>query len=351
MESTRDLDRLMLSKVIIEEMFQVKKGETIAITADSGSDQKTVEALANAATELGGIPLIMWIPIGRGDGQIGVQDWPAKTLTAALCEVDVWIEMTSTVMLYSDIWETAMDKNKKLRYLVIGGSSVESMKRVFTGFDIKVLGKLLSQILEMTKKANTIRITSPNGTDVSYEIDLDFAFDIDDGDYSQPIFGTAPGYVNVVPKLGSMNGKIVFDVLMNVDIFNNDNRVEFVMKDGEIVEVHGNEEAEKFKEYLSSFDDPNMYKISHNMFGLNPGIRQLSGEIVEDERIWGGVDFGFGHTSPIDMPPHGQVAKSHFDGVVATASIYLDDEQIVDDGNVCHPDLKDLVDELLGQHA
>ncbi len=351
MESTKDLDRLMLSKVIIAEMFKVQKGETVAITADADSDRKTVEALANAATELGGFPLILWIPKGRGDGQIGVQDWPARSLTAALCEVDVWIELTTTVMLYSEIWETAMNKNKKLRYLVIGGSSVESMKRVFTGFDIKVLGKLLSQILEMTKKANTIRITSPNGTDVSYDIDLNFAFDIDDGDYSQPIFGTAPGYVNVVPKLGSMNGRIVFDVLMNVDVLNNDNHVEFVMKDGEIHEVLGNKEAEKFKDYLASFDDPNMYKISHNMFGLNPGIRKLSGEIVEDERIWGGVDFGFGHTSPIDMPPHGQVAKSHFDGVVAKTSIYLDEVQIVDDGNVCHPDLKKLADEILGQYV
>jgi len=347
MESMENLDRMMVAKVIIEEMFQVKQGEIIAITADSGSDVKTIEALVAAVTKTGGIPLTMWIPKGRGDAQVGMADWPAKALTAALCEVDVWIEMTSAVILYSDIWETAMAKNKKLRYLVIGESSIESIKRVFTGFEIKVLGKLLLRVLEMTKKAKIIRITSPNGTDVSYEVNLDYAFDIDDGDYSKPIFGTAPGYVNIVPKTGSMNGKIVFDLLMNSDIFNHKNSVEFIMKDGIITEVLGSEEAEKFSDYLASFDDPNMYKISHNMFGLNPGVRQLSGEIVEDERIWGGVDFGFGHTSPIDMPPNGQVAKSHFDGVVAKASIYLDDQQIVNEGEVCHPDLISLADALL----
>ena len=351
MESSLDLERAEVSKVIIAEMIQVKQGESVAITADSGSDRKTVEALANVVAEVGGIPLTMWIPKGRGDAQIGMPDWPVKALTAALCEVDVWIEMTSTVLLYSDIWEVAMAKNEKLRYLVIGNSSIQSMKRVFTGYSVPVLGKLLNLIMDMTKQAQKIRITSPNGTDVSYETNLAYAFDIDDGDYSKPIFGTAPGYVNVVPKSGSMNGRIVFDVLMNADILNNDNRVEFVMKDGEITEVSGNEEAEKFKKFLASFDDPNMYKISHNMFGFNPGVRQLCGEIVEDERIWGGVDFGFGHTSPIDMPPHGQVAKSHFDGVVAKASIYLDDLQIVDNGNVCHPDLKDLANELLGQYV
>lgn len=349
MKSTIDLDRAMIAKVLIKEMFQVKKGETVALTADSSSDSKIVDALATATTEVGGMPLVMWIPKGTGDGEIGVPDWPAKALTGALCEVDVWIELSSAVLLYSSIWETALAKNKKLRYLVIGISSVESLKRVFTGYEVKLLGKLLRRVLEMSKKAKKVRITSLNGTYVTYEINLDYSFDLDDGDFSQPIFGTAPGYVNIVPKLGSMNGRIVFDELMNADILNNDNHVEFEMTNGIITEVRGNDEAKRFSEFLASFDDPNMYKISHNMFGFNPGVRKLVGEIVEDERIWGGVDFGFGHTSPMDMPPNGQVAKSHFDGVVAVASIYLDDQQIVKNGKVCHPDLIDLANELLAQ--
>ena len=122
------------------------------------------------------------------------------------------------------------------------------------------------------------------------------------------------------------------------------------MKDGIIAEVIGNEAADKFNKYLADFDDPNMYKISHHMIGLNPGVRTLCGEIVEDERIWGGVDFGFGHTSPIDMPPNGQVAKSHFDGVIACTSVYLDEVKIIDNGVVCHPDLVPLAERLLGDN-
>ena len=112
------------------------------------------------------------------------------------------------------------------------------------------------------------------------------------------------------------------------------------------------EGAEKFKSYLASFDDENMYKISHNMIGLNPKVHEITGELVEDERIWGGVDFGFGHTSPMDMPPHGQEAKSHFDGVVAKTSIYFDDVQITKNGKVCHEDLRPLAESLLNNiHA
>lgn len=349
MNQKYSLELAKVAKVLIEEMFQVKKGETVAITTDSGTDTMVSTAFANAAFAAGGIPLIMQTPRGRDDGQMGMPDWPVAPLTAALCEVDVWIELNAPILLYSGIWETAMAKNKKLRYVILADTSIESLYRVFTGYDIPLLEKLLNRVRDLSKAAKTIRITSNNGTDVSYETNLEYVFDIDSGDFSKKKFCTAPGYVNIVPKTGSMNGKIVFDVLMNADL--NKGSVEFKMKDGKIAKVKGGKEAKKFRGYLADFEDPNMYKISHNMIGLHPNIQKLSGNIVEDERIWGGVDFGFGHTSPIDMPPNGQPAKSHFDGVVAKATIYLDDQKIVEDGEVCHPDLVDLAAEVLNNNS
>ncbi len=334
-----------VSKVLIEEMFQVKKGETVAITADTGTNKQIAEGLAAAAYAAGGIPMLIYTPSAREDGQAGMPDWPAKALTAALCEVDVWIELNVPILLYSEIWETAMAKNKKLRYVILGDSSIESLARVFTEFNIKNLGRLLHRVKDMAATTRRVRITSNNGTDVSYETDANFALDLDNGDFSKPKFCTAPGYVNIVPRVGSMNGVIFFDELMNADLHKGG--VAFEMKSGKIVAVKGGKEAEKFANYLAAFDDPNMYKISHHMIGLHPNIHELSGEIVEDERIWGGVDFGFGHTSPIDMPPNGQPAKSHFDGIIAKSSIYFDEQLIVKDGVVCHPELKEIADAIL----
>lgn len=335
------------SKILIETMFQVKPGEIVAITADTGSNRVTIDAMAAATSAAGGIPLVMWIPKAAQSGQAGMKDWPAEALTAALCKVDVWIDAQSTVLLYSDIWETAFKENNKLRYLIIADSSIESLDRMFTGFNIQLLKPLLNKVRDMAMACKKVHITSTNGTDVSYDIDLNYAFDIDDGDYSTPKFGTAPGFINIVPKLSSMNGTIVFDILEGTP---SDSQIQFTMKNGAIAAVHGKNGVAEFKSYLASFDDENMYKISHNMFGLNPGIKTITGELCEDERIWGGVDFGFGHTSVMDMPPLGQPAKSHFDGVVAKTSIYLDDVQIVDDGVVCHPDLKPLAVKLIGDY-
>lgn len=340
-----------ISKVLIEDMFQVTAGETVAITIDDGSHMEVAKALFTKIKDCGGLPMIMHIPVARGDSEVGMPDWPASPLTAALCEVDVWIEMNTIVLLYSNIWETAMRENKKLRYLIIGSSTVKSLERVLVGYDIKDLGKLLRSVMHMATTTNTVRVTSKNGTDISYLTDPNHALDIDDGDYSKPIFGTAPGYVNLVPKIGSMEGRIVFDELQNTDIFEKKKHIEFIMKNGKINEVKGGTEAEEFIQYLASLDDPNMYKISHHMIGLNPNVRYLVGEIVEDERIWGGVDFGFGHTSPIDMPPHGQVAKSHFDGIVACTTIYFDNVKIIEDGVVCHPELMPYAENLVALKA
>ena len=123
-----------------------------------------VEALARASEAAGAIPLAMWMPTAKEESQAGMKYWPSEALKAALCHVDVWIEAQSMVILYSDIWETAMKKNDKLRYLIIANSSIESLDRVFTGFDIQLLKKLLNKVRHMVMSTKTIRIVSENGT-------------------------------------------------------------------------------------------------------------------------------------------------------------------------------------------
>lgn len=344
--SNLQVEKERFSKFLMEQMFSVKAGESVVISADVGSDRELVLAMMDAAQAAGGKAFVVYVPLAEYDGQAGMKVWAAAPLTAALCQVDIWIDAQSVVMLYSEIWEQAMVENDHLRYLVIGDTGVESLVRTFMSFDIPTLKALLQSVRAMVLRAKRVTITSQNGTDISYEINLNYAFDYDDGDYSEPKFGTAPGYLNIVPKKESMNGKIVFDELMYVEMTTED-RVTFEMRDGIIKEVTGSKAAAKYREFLASFNDPNMYKISHNMLGMNPGVRVLTGNIVEDERIWGGVDFGFGHTSPMDMPPDGQQAKSHFDGVVERVNVFLDDVQIFKNGEICHPDLVDLADKLL----
>lgn len=336
--------KIKVAKRLIN-MFQIKKGETIAITEDNNSEPGLVDALFTEVINAGGKPLVLKFKQARDNGQAGIMDWPAEALTAALSNVDVWIETNYAFLLYSDIWEEVMRINKKLRFLTITQSTIPSLERVFCDYEVADMSTLLYELKDMASEAKRVTIKSSNGTNVSFEIEPKFPLDLDDGDFSKPKFMTAPGYLNIVPKSGTMNGTIVFDMIMHADLSDN-STVHFTMKDGKIINFKGSK-GHLLKDYVEKFNEENMFKISHMMVGANPGVRKLSYEIVEDERIWGGVDFGFGHTSPIDMPPLGQKATSHFDGVVEKVDLYFDHIQVLEKGVFSHIKIKEAAENLL----
>tara|TARA_B110000483_G_scaffold222689_1_gene279875 strand:+ start:4298 stop:5329 length:1032 start_codon:yes stop_codon:yes gene_type:complete len=336
--------KIKVAKRLIK-MFQIKKNEVVAITEDTNSEPGLVDALFAEVVNAGGKPLVLKFKQARDNGQAGFIDWPAKALTAALSTVDVWIETNYAFLLYSNIWETAMATNKKLRFLTITQSSTESLERIFCNYEVADMSTLLYGLKEMASTAKKVKIKATNGTNVSFDLEPNFPLDLDDGDFSKPKFMTAPGYLNIVPKTGTMHGTIVFDMIMHADLSDN-STVKFTMKDGKIIDFRGSK-GHLLKNYVDKFNEENMFKISHMMIGANPGVRELSYEIVEDERIWGGVDFGFGHTSPIDMPPLGQKATSHFDGVVEKVDLYFDGAQVIEKGVFSHHKIKGAAKKLL----
>ena len=74
--------------------------------------------------------------------------------------------------------------------------------------------------------------------------------------------------------------------------------------------------------------------MDHACYGFNPGVVRPSGRILEDERIFGCMQFGIGATE------YGSPA--HSDGVVLNPSVWLDEMQIEEDGRYTHPALVEL---------
>ncbi|QMU59817.1 MAG: hypothetical protein GKR98_17530 [Boseongicola sp.] len=317
---------------LIKDLYGIKAGDVVAIGTNEKYEPAIIQAMFDACADVDAKPLVLQYREARQFGAAGMADWPTAALEAALKHVDVWLDFGENPLLYSPVWENVLKENTKIRYNVFGPSTSESLERVFCHFDVSLMEKILKRLAELATQTSRVRVTNARGTDVSFDTDPNNLIDFDSGDYSAKKFGTAPGYLNLVPKSGSMSGRIVFDAIMHAQLTQN-SQCEFIMRDGSIVEFVGTE-AQPVKAHVDAFNEENMYKISHMMVGLSPNIHEISNEIVEDERIWGGVDFGFGHTSPMDMPPDGQPASSHFDSVVAKVSIWFDDVQIFDEGEV-----------------
>ena len=82
-----------------------------------------------------------------------------------------------------------------------------------------------------------------------------------------------------------------------------------------------------------------MLRPTHTCVGFHPNSK-LTGQIGEDERIWGGSQWGFGHVGVHLIPPNGIPAPSHIDCTCLQTSLWLDNRQITDCGIVIDTDLQ-----------
>lgn len=132
-------------------------------------------------------------------------------MTAALCATDVWIEFNHQWLLYSTPFERASEVNRKLRYMCLVDFNEELLIRTVGHVDTPKLQVFMRKVAERTRNARTMHVTTPAGTDVTFEIDPVHYVACDCGDATFPAAHMLTGQINVVPKFGSIEGTIVFD--------------------------------------------------------------------------------------------------------------------------------------------
>jgi leucyl aminopeptidase (aminopeptidase T) len=121
--------------------------------------------------------------------------------------------------------------------------------------------------------------------------------------------------------------------------------IRLTVERGKIVKIEGGKEAVEFEAWLRSFNHPRMFCMAHVCYGFNPGAK-LTGDILEDERVWGCTEWGVGNIGAILLPPDGIPAPSHSDGICLNTSVWLDGELIIDRGQVVDPELRELAAKL-----
>jgi len=65
-----DLELAVATLKLVRDVLKVQEGEEVAITADTGSDWRVVEATAKAAAQVNAKPIVVWYksPPGCGKG-------------------------------------------------------------------------------------------------------------------------------------------------------------------------------------------------------------------------------------------------------------------------------------------
>ena len=331
---------------LVNELFAVKPGENVVLTADYESNQNVLRAVCDSVKEAGAQVMVVTMPTPRSVGKAADPDLPIEPLTAALCACDVWIEFNHQWLLYSTPFERASAENKKLRYMCLVDFDEELMIRTIGHVETPQLQIFMRRVAELTRNAKVMHVTTPAGTDVTFDIDPQHYVCCDCGDATFPAVHMLTGQLNVVPRFGSIQGTIVFDGSVAPPFGRVLNEpIRLIVKDGVIQRCEGGEEAEIYEKYLRDFGDPGMLKMAHIAYGFNPGAK-LTGNIVEDERVWGSTEWGIGYVSNVDAPPCGQDAVSHTDGICLKSTVWLDDVCIMKDGKIVLPELVEIMPEL-----
>ncbi|HIR76200.1 MAG TPA: aminopeptidase [Candidatus Choladousia intestinipullorum] len=340
-----------IAEFIVHKGFKVKEGEVVVISGDWGSNHFINEAVAKEVYDAGAKAAMFITKPAPTHGKAADAVIPFEPFVAMMEHVDYWLDTGTMGWLYSDAFETVLKKYKNMKYWLLSIMGVDELEEMFSIYTPE-MAALCKELNALVMKHKKLRIVDQLGTDCTFEIDENHRNVAQIGEINEPGFYTCPGMYNMVPKIGSLNGKAVVKCIYADPWGLVDDPVTVNFKDGRITTIEGKDTdvVNRFTKWLASFDD-NIYKVSHINFGLLPKYQDFTDHGIKNERMWGGINFGFGHTSPVDMPPEGQISANHLDICTAKSTAYVGDELVMKDGEFVHPSMKAYADKILADLA
>ena len=257
-----------------------------------------------------------------------------RHVVEALKRVEVVVDCTVEGLLHAEEWPEIEEAGARL--LVICNEHPEILERTEPRAE---LGPKVDLGIQMLKDAAEMRVTSAAGTDLTIDI------------RDAPCGGT-PGFTTnaggvahwpgglclCFPGQNTINGRIVMapgDMNLTFKTYLA-SAIDFRIEDDFVREIGGdNLDADLFREYLSAWDDPVAYGLSHVGWGMNPHARWESMALY-DKRDVQGTEFrawaGNFLWSTGSNQYAGRFTLGHFDLPMRGCTISLDGEAVVVDG-------------------
>lgn len=133
--------------------------------------------------------------------------------------------------------------------------------------------------------------------------------------------------VAVAPDEDTLEGKMIVDGAI-VPGGACRSPVELTFERGTIVAIDGDEEAERFRQLLASYDDENVRRAVEMGMGMNPNARIGRASSLEDEAEFGTMHIGIGNGITFGSSIR---ANGHCDLVMRDAVIEVDGQVILED--------------------
>jgi 2,5-dihydroxypyridine 5,6-dioxygenase len=326
-------------------LCRVQSGETVIVLTAEDEWQENAYAFMAAAQRLGAKTFNLNVRREQQNA-VGVQgrhplvgnELAMQTLKSA----DMVIDMVG--LLFSR--EQAEIQAAGVRILRVM-EPFHVLKQMFPTEDLRRRVEYAKQIMEQAKQ---LRFTSAAGTDVTYQLgqypvisEYGYTYEAGRWDHFPSGFSFTQG------NDGGVNGTVVLqpgDVLCAFKKYV-ESPVTLQIKDGYVTSISGSGmDAQLIDSYIKSFHDDRAYAISHIGWGLNEKARwyqfavtrQLPTEHVMNAlAFYGNVLFSLGPN--LEVGGDNDTA-CHLDLPMRQCSLWLDDTQILQDGEVVHPEMR-----------
>src|SRR5258707_4360032 len=206
---------------------------------------------------------------------------------------------------------------------------LEGMRADFHNVD-----RLSQKVVEMVRKASTIRAKTAAGTDLTAELNPNYRWLKTSGIITPEKWGNLPGG-EIFTTPGEVNGTFVIDGVVRGYFcakYGNlrENPLTIHMKQNRLTEAHSeNRELEEdFWKYTHT--DENSDRVGEFAIGTNIDLKDVIGQILQDEK-YPGVHIAFGNPYGAHTGAEWD-SSTHIDVVGRKFNIWVDDEQIMRDG-------------------
>jgi len=320
---------------LTRDVMLVKPGENVVITGDSCTDRRVAEALAGAVFAIGGQPTVIYYPTAPNSC---VE--PYAPIAAAVGKADVWIELAYSYVMHSPCFRAALEAGA--RYICLTGMDVMMMVRTVSSVDYGLVIELGETLQRLVQDADEVIVRSEAGTNLrgynrGRRVRLSGKRATEKG---YPIM--LAGQISWCPIEETIEGELVFDgaIWPPLELGKLSSPVAMTLKEGRVSGIRGGHDADVFRRWMEGLNDPeNMWRLAHYSLGFNPGVRAITGRIVEDERVFGCIEFGIGSQGKSIMAKE-WAAAGHTDGIVLNPTIILDGQIFEEDGVYSHPEVR-----------